>query len=78
MRKSSLEARVREQRQYAAPAEHENPGEAAVLMTRGRDRLPRGDASWGGLVGDLRVVPPARRSRLALDCAPTLLTLATV
>jgi quercetin dioxygenase-like cupin family protein len=57
-------------------AEHENPGEATVLVLLGRVRLDSGTESWEGSEGDLLVVPDARHSLLALDDAAVLLTVA--
>ncbi|WP_129305345.1 cupin domain-containing protein [Streptomyces sp. L2] len=57
-------------------SEHENPGEATVLVLRGRVRLTSGDTSWDGRSGDLIAVPPARHSLLAVEDAAILLTVA--
>jgi quercetin dioxygenase-like cupin family protein len=57
-------------------AEHENPGEATILVLRGRVRLRAGDSSWDGLAGDLLVVPTARHSVEALEDAAFVLTVA--
>ncbi|RFU20371.1 cupin domain-containing protein [Geodermatophilus marinus] len=57
-------------------AEHENPGEATVLVLSGRVRLAAGDVSWEGRQGDLIVVPQARHSLEALSEATVLLTVA--
>ncbi|MGW5171610.1 cupin domain-containing protein [Streptomyces nodosus] len=57
-------------------AEHENPGEATVLVLRGRVRLHSGDEAWEGMAGDLLLVPPARHSLEALEDAAALLTVA--
>ncbi|MGW0084078.1 cupin domain-containing protein [Streptomyces sp. NPDC003393] len=59
-----------------ALAEHENPGEATVLVLRGRVRLHSGDDAWEGIAGDLLLVPPARHSLEALEDAAALLTIA--
>ncbi|WP_327425526.1 cupin domain-containing protein (plasmid) [Streptomyces sp. NBC_01527] len=59
-------------------AEHENPGEATVLVLRGRVRLHSGDETWEGMAGDLLLVPPARHSLEALEDAAALLTVAKI
>ncbi|WP_222443432.1 LuxR family transcriptional regulator [Streptomyces misionensis] len=50
-----------------APADHENPGEATVVVLRGRVRPHRGDEVWEGMAGDPLVVPPARHGLAALE-----------
>ncbi|WP_449062065.1 cupin domain-containing protein [Planomonospora algeriensis] len=57
-----------------ALAEHGNPGEATLLVLRGRLRLHSGDDSWEGTAGDLLIVPEARHSVEALEDAAALLT----
>ncbi|GAB2779181.1 cupin domain-containing protein [Streptomyces chlorus] len=57
-------------------AEHENPGEATLLVLRGRVRLTSGDTAWEGQAGDLLVIPPARHALEALEDAAALLTVA--
>ena len=57
-------------------AEHENPGEATLLVHRGRIRLVSDDASWEGMAGDLLIVPEARHSVEALEDAAFVLTVA--
>jgi quercetin dioxygenase-like cupin family protein len=56
--------------------EHNNPGEATVIVLRGRVRMTAGDQSWDGRVGDLLKVPDARHSLLALEDSAVLLTVA--
>ncbi|MEV5082436.1 cupin domain-containing protein [Streptomyces sp. NPDC056159] len=58
----------------AALAEHDNPGEATVLVLRGRVVLRSGDTSWEGMAGDLLIVPQARHSLEAREDAAALLT----
>jgi quercetin dioxygenase-like cupin family protein len=55
-------------------SEHENPGEATVLVLGGRVRLVAAGESVEGATGDLLVVPPARHSLEALADATVLLT----
>ena len=57
-------------------AEHENPGEATVLVLRGRLRLLVADLSWDAEQGDLLIVPDSRHSVEALENCAVLLTVA--
>lgn len=57
-------------------SEHENPGEATVLVLHGRVRLISDDASWEGMAGDLLIVPEARHSLEALEDTTFVLTVA--
>ncbi|MER8012527.1 MULTISPECIES: cupin domain-containing protein [unclassified Streptomyces] len=57
-------------------AEHESPGEATLLVLRGRVRLISGDTSWDGRTGDLIAIPDARHSLRAVEDAVVLLTVA--
>ena len=60
----------------AVLAEHENPGEATVLVIEGRVRLTAGDTSWEGRQGDLLIVPLHRHALEALVDSAVLLTVA--
>ncbi|GAA1995631.1 cupin domain-containing protein [Catenulispora subtropica] len=57
-------------------AEHDNPGEATLVVLQGRIRLHAGDASWDGMPGDLLIAPSARHRVEALDDAVFVLTVA--
>jgi quercetin dioxygenase-like cupin family protein len=57
-------------------AEHENPGEATVLVLHGRVRLSAADLSWDAVRGDLLIVPDSRHSLEALEDSALLLTVA--
>jgi quercetin dioxygenase-like cupin family protein len=57
-------------------SEHENPGEATVLVLHGRVRLSAGDLAWDGSRGDLITVPDARHRLEALEDSALLLTVA--
>jgi quercetin dioxygenase-like cupin family protein len=58
--------------------EHENPGEATVLVLSGRVRLVAGDVSWEGRRDDLIIVPESRHSVEALEDSAILLTVAKI
>ena len=55
-------------------AEHNNPGEATVLVLNGHVRLAAADLSWEGHRGDLLIVPTAatawKRWKTAPSCSP--------
>jgi quercetin dioxygenase-like cupin family protein len=55
-------------------SEHENPGEATVLVLSGRVELVARDVSWSGRSGDLIVVPDHRHSLRATEDSAVLLT----
>jgi quercetin dioxygenase-like cupin family protein len=57
-------------------AEHYSPGEATLVVLRGRLRLHAGETVWEGRSGDLIVIPPARHSLEAVDDAVVLFTVA--
>ncbi len=57
-------------------ADHENPGEATLLVLRGRVRLTSGDTDWEGRSGYLITVPDARHGLEALEDPAVLLTVA--
>ncbi len=59
-------------------AEHENPGEATLMVLRGRVRLVSGADAWDAMTGDLLVLPPARHSLEALEDSAVMLTVAMV
>lgn len=54
--------------------EHENPGEATVLVLSGRVRVRAGEDSWDGRQGDLIIIPDARHDLEALEDAAMVLT----
>jgi quercetin dioxygenase-like cupin family protein len=56
--------------------EHENPGEATVLVLRGRIRMTAADDSCEADTGDLLTVPDSRHSLQALHDTVILLTVA--
>ena len=57
-------------------AEHENPGEATVLILHGRVRLSTADLAWEAARGDLLIMPESRHSLDALEDSAVLLTVA--
>jgi quercetin dioxygenase-like cupin family protein len=57
-------------------SEHENPGEATVLVLHGRVRMSAGELAWEGIRGDLITVPDTRHRLTALEDSAVLLTVA--
>ncbi|GAB3285093.1 cupin domain-containing protein [Sinomonas notoginsengisoli] len=55
-------------------AEHESPGEATVIVLRGRISLDSNGEAWEGRTGDLIAVPPSRHSVHAAEDSVILLT----
>ncbi|GAA1775863.1 cupin domain-containing protein [Streptomonospora arabica] len=59
-----------------ALSEHPNPGEATVLVLRGRVRLKAGGDTWEGRTNDLLVMPRGEASLEALEDSAVVLTVA--
>ncbi len=58
----------------ATLAEHENPGEATLLVLSGDIRLDSQSGSVEGHQGDLLIIPPERHSLVALTDSAVMLT----
>lgn len=59
-----------------ALGEHENPGEATLLVLEGRIVLTAGEQTWQGGPGDLLPIPGRRHSVTALENSAVLLSVA--
>lgn len=55
-------------------AEHENPGEASLVVITGRIELLAGENTWQARSGDLIEIPPERHTLRALEDCAVLLT----
>lgn len=58
----------------AEMAEHENPGEATLMVISGRVQLTVGNDTWEARTGDLLEIPPARHGVRAVEDSAILLT----
>lgn len=58
----------------AEMAEHENPGEATLIVISGRVQVLAGDDMWEARIGDLIEMPPARHALRAIEDSVVLLT----
>jgi quercetin dioxygenase-like cupin family protein len=56
--------------------EHASPGEATLIVLRGRIRLHVNEDTWDGRTGDLLVIPRDRHRVDALEDSVALLTVA--
>lgn len=61
----------------SALSEHDNQGDATILVLSGRVRLTAGSVSWDARESDLLLIPSARHSLLALEDSTVLLSAAT-
>lgn len=55
-------------------SEHDNPGEASLVVLSGRIVLTAGADTWNGRTGDLLEIPPSRHSVQATEDAVFLLS----
>ena len=56
--------------------EHDNPGEATLLVLHGRVHLTTGGTGWDGRRGDMLIVPTSRHALTAAEDSVVLLTVA--
>jgi quercetin dioxygenase-like cupin family protein len=59
-------------------SEHENPGEATLVVLRGRVRLVAGEDVWDGRTGDLLIVPDRTHRLAAVENAAVLFTVVKI
>jgi quercetin dioxygenase-like cupin family protein len=55
-------------------AEHENPGEASLIVLTGRVAVMSDGQTWDARTGDLVEIPPARHALRAVEDSAVLLT----
>jgi quercetin dioxygenase-like cupin family protein len=58
----------------AEMAEHENPGEATLIVLNGRVQVDGDGTTWEARTGDLIEIPPARHTLRALEDSAVLLS----
>jgi quercetin dioxygenase-like cupin family protein len=58
----------------ATMAEHDNPGEATLIVIDGRVRVDADGETWEARTGDLLEIPQSRHSLHALEDSAVLLT----
>lgn len=58
----------------AEMTEHENPGEATLIVINGRIQVEADGETWEARTGDLIEIPPTRHALRALEDSAVLLT----